>query len=299
LAKGETVYPRVEYYLALSLALSVAAALAVIAYYGLPRVAASFHVTMKIAPPPMPGIPAGEEALRLMGTVYVAFLLPLAVYSRRLARTLQQLDTQTISLIRDVLGLLRSGYSVTDAALITAKRDYGPLNVFTRRLARFLTSNYTFDEAFQEAIKGLPRHTRAFLHTILDAYHAGGRALEMASSVSSVFASIDSLEDLRRSAVSSYIYMLGVSVIMYAAVAAATLFLTSHLWQGGGGPLSPVLTPYEIRATLYYGAFIISLSGGIVAAKISAGTTKIAAWYALLYFLVSALTLEASLLLLR
>lgn len=296
----ETIYPRADRYLIASGILGVAAALISIAYYGFPRLAASFRVTLRVVPPPLPGLPAGHEALNTMGLVYLSVLAPLAVYARRLARLIQVVDLQTIALVRDLLGLLRSGYSVVDAVMLLHRRDYGPLNVFIRRLASFLASNHTFEESFNAAVKGLPRFTQAMLHTILDAYQAGGRALELATSISSVFSSIESLEELRRSAIGGYIYILGISVIMYSAVAGATLYLSSSLWgtASGGGPLTPVLAPYEVRAILYYGAFIISLAGGLIAAKLSSNTVRVTPWYAFLYFLAATASLEATSLLL-
>ncbi|MEB3817075.1 MAG: type II secretion system F family protein [Desulfurococcales archaeon] len=290
-ARVERLEPRPRMYVISSLILAIVAGIAYVAITGPATIKSEAHLTMELAPPPFPRLPVGPHIVRLIAFVIAAALAPLGIYSRRVMVFQRRLEEASIRVVREFLGLLRTGYSVIDAVSIMAAEDYGPLNAFIRRMAGLLKRNYTFEEAFNSSIAMLPRSARVFLIPILDAYEAGGRAVELAGSLSSVMSNINALEELRRSSLGAYTYMLITSMIMFAAVSAATVYLASSIWSGKAGFVKPLFTPGEIDAMLFYTSTWLSVIAGLIAGKLIAGTVKAGLWYAFLFYIVTVATL--------
>ncbi len=285
--RGARLEPRPVRYILYGAIAAAASTGLLVALIGPRRLAAEASISVAIAPPPTPRLPAGFHVILVIAVAIGSFLAALGLYSRRVANLYRALDEYAVTMVMEFLALLRSGYSVTEAISVMAERDYGPLNGFVRRLDTLMRRNYTFEEAFDESVKDLPRHTRVFLVTIRDAYDAGGRAIEFAGSLSSVMASINALEDLRRSSLKGYTYIIAVSIIMLAIVGLATLYLLGALSHAAGSLVRPVFSRDEVAAMLFYISLWVSIFSGLVAGKLITGTVKAGFWHAFLYYLAT------------
>ena len=285
------VVPDPEPYIAMAIGLFAASLVILLVFFRKPFVE-GFYTRSQMFPPPLPPIPVGRGFLWGLTLMIVASMSPIALYSRRRYAALKSLERQVPVLIRDFIGLLRSGMSVNDALEIMARRSYGPLDVFVRTLLRLTRAKVVFEDAFEEAAKTVPKRLIRYLILIRESYRAGGVSLELAGRIASLYAAISALDELRESNLKAYAYVLAMSVLIYSLGSGAIIYLAGSMQ--GSKLVRPVLAPDEVLGVLYYTGLLLALISGIFAGKLITGEVSGGLWYAWFYIGITALAILLS-----
>jgi pilus assembly protein TadC len=291
LRRGPRALPQPGMYIISSVIAFVLTLIIVVLFFYKP-VIEGFRVKSQLMPPPIPPIPVGRGFLWALTAILGVGLFPIAFYSRRRYKVLKDLERQVPVLIRDFIGLLRSGMSVSDALEVMARRSYGPLDVFVKTLLRLTKAKYTFEEAFEEALKTVPRRLVRYLILIRESYRAGGISLELAGRIAALYAAIGALDELRESNLRAYAYILAMSVLVYSIGSGVIIYLASSM--GHSRFIRPALGINDVVGILYYTGIMLALISGIFAGKIITGESLGGLWYAWLYILITALTILLS-----
>ena len=275
-------------YAYLSVILFIGSFLAVYALYRKP-LEEGLAIRSQLFPPPIPAIPIGKGFLWALTIVLIVGTLPLALYSRKKYNVMRGLEKQVPVLIRDFIGLLRSGMSVGEAIEIMARRSYGPLNVFIRTLLGLIRAKVPFEDAFEEASKTVPKRLVRYLILIRESYRAGGISLELAGRIASLYAAISALDEIRESNLKAYAYVLAMSVLIYSLGSGAIIYLAGSMQSTK--IVRPLLKPDEVLGILYYTGIILAFISGIFAGKLITGEASGGLWYAWFYILLTTLSI--------
>jgi len=244
---------------------------------------------LHILPSPLPGLPYTKGFIIYATALMIAFLTPLALWSRSYIKAVDQLEADTGAFIRDFMNLIRSGMSIEDSLNLLARRGYRRITMFIRGLQHYTRTGYTFREAFEKASKGLPRRFLIYLYVLTDVFEAGGRAVDVAVRASTFFSILRSLEDMREKNLKIYSWIVIMSMIMFevAGVVLVYFIATSTSFQVMG---SAVLTGDQVVGILFYSGIMISVFAGLLVGKIVKGDARAGIWYIYIFLLMTGLT---------
>ena len=178
--------------------------------------------------------------------------------------------------------------SVGETIEIMSKRNYGPLNIFIRTLLTLTRAKVPFEDAFERAVKTIPKRLIRYLILIRESYKAGGVSLELAGRIASLYAAISALDELRESNLKAYAYVLAMSVLIYSLGSSAIIYLSGSMQSSK--IVKPVLRPEEVLGILYYTGLLLAFISGVFAGKLITGEASGGLWYAWLYILLTTLT---------
>ncbi|MCE4617620.1 MAG: type II secretion system F family protein, partial [Desulfurococcales archaeon] len=219
----------------------------------------------------------------------IAFMTPLALWSRNYIRAMDELEADTGMFIRDFMNLIRSGMSIEDSLNLLARRGYRRLTIFIHGLQHYIRMGYTFRESFEKVSEGLPRRLLIYLSVLTDVFEAGGRAVDVAVRASTFFSILRSLEDMRERNLRVYSWIVVMSMLMFeiAGVVLVYFIATSTSFQVIG---PAVLTAQQVVGILFYSGVIISVFAGLLVGKIVKGDARAGIWYIYLFLLMTGLT---------
>ncbi len=289
--KRLSVAPDPEPYLMLAGALFVVSIVILLIFFR-KTFTGGLSVRSQMFPPPLPKVPVGSGFLWGLTLIISSSMAPIAFYSRKRYSVIRGLERQVPVLIRDFIGLLRSGMSVNEALEIMARRSYGPLDIFIRTLLRLTRAKVTFEDAFAEAAKTVPKRLVRYLILIRESYRAGGVSLELAGRIASLYAAINALDELRESNLKAYVYILAMSVLIYSLGSGAIVYLAGSMQ--GSKLVKPVLNIQEVTGILYYTGLVIALISGVFAGKMVTGEAVGGLWYAWFYIIITAVAILLS-----
>jgi archaeal flagellar protein FlaJ len=229
---------------------------------------------------------------------------PYGFYQSREHRRIRQLEERFPDFLRDIASSHKGGLTLSHAALIAARGEYGPLTPEVKKMADQLQWNVSFNEALQRFADRVqtPLVQRAVM-LILQANKSGGATTEVLLAAARDAREIKTLETERRLSMSLYtvvIYVtffvfLGVVSILYSQFIpqlVASSEAAAKLATSGGASIPGIssgagLKLYDFQLFYFLAALVQGVGDGIVAGLMGQGKAVLGLRHAFLMVLLS------------
>lgn len=224
-------------------------------------------------------IPYNIEFINTLNTTLIIALLPSGIAYYIALRRRMSTEQNLPIFLRDLAELVRTGVPLTKAIEELSFKDYGALTPLLKRLTLRMMFGEDLGRAVEEVFKGESPITRKLSLMVAEAYYSGGKAAEVLRTASNFALILQRFNDERRRELKVYGVIVYMAIIVYLIVSAILLYMNISMYAssgvvtGGGRFAVTFISPWHIRAILYYTSIILMITCAIILSKVYYGVS--------------------------
>ncbi len=226
-----------------------------------------------------------------MVVIFIIALIPPSLLDVISRSYLKQIDSRIPDFLRDIADSQRTGVAFTKALTNSALSNYGALTKELRKAMAKMSLGFTYEEAldsFADSAETPLAHRAAVL--LKEVGRSGGKMLDVLDSIYEHIREVITLQRERNKQLTPYIIVIYASFGVYIFVVFilfSTFFAQIKNLVNSGAPFGTNISPAVYYIWFYHMSIIESLFGGLVAGKISAGSSLAGLKHVLVLLLIS------------